>query len=170
MATPNRSRIGIGTMADPGELQASAKTNQGETSMTKLTQHVPFAALAAFAALSAATQGLAQSVPMTSYEIKTSRGTYSGVLVGGNPFSENPGTVTIDAVLVPLVIQIFRPDGTMAIFDPLSADSNCGDKYSAENRFRNSPLVVPRDLTFNGVSVGKVQYIDGFMQIGRAHV
>ena len=114
--------------------------------------------------LVAATRSFAQTVPLTSYEIKTSKGTYSGVLVGGSPFTETPGTVTIDAVLVPLVIQIFRPDGTLATFDPQNADSSCGDKYSAENRFRNSPLVVPSDLTFNGVSVGKVQYIDGFMR------
>lgn len=160
MATPNGSRISIEAIAEPGELRASAKTNKGETSMTKLTQNVLFAALAA---VIAATQGLAQTVPMSSYEIKTSRGTYSGVLVGGNPFL-NPTTTTIDAVLVPLVIQIFRTDGTLATFDPLSADSNCGDTDSAENRFRNSPLVVPSELIFNGVNVGNVQYIDGFMR------
>ncbi len=120
--------------------------------------------MTAFTLLVAATRSYAQSVPLTSYEIKTSRGTYSGVLVGGSPFTANPSTVPIDAVLVPLVIQIFRPDGTVATFDPLNPDSSCGDKYSAENRFRNSPLVVPSDLTFNGVSVGNVQYIDGFMR------
>jgi hypothetical protein len=140
------------------------KPNKGEISMTKLTQHVPFAALAAIAALSVATQGFAQSVPMNHYQIKTTRGTHSGVLVGGSPFIENPGTVSIDAVLIPLIIMIIRQDGTVALFDPMSADSNCGDTDSAESRFRHSPLVVPSDLTFNGVSVGKVQYIDGFMR------
>lgn len=126
-------------------------------------QRNKFVCMTAFTLLFVTTRSFAQTVPMTSYEIKTSRGTYSGVLVGGNPFL-NPTTVTIDAVLVPLIIQIFRPDGTVALFDPMSADSNCGDTYSADNRFRHSPLVVPSDLTFNGVSVGKVQYIDGFMR------
>jgi hypothetical protein len=120
--------------------------------------------MTALTILVAATRSFAQTVPLTNYEIKTSRGTYSGVLVGGSPFTESPSTVTIHAVLVPLVIQIFRTDGTLATFDPLNADSNCGDTYSAESLFRNSPLVVPSDLTFNGVSVGKVQYIDGFMR------
>ena len=120
--------------------------------------------MTAFTLLIAATRSFAQTVPLTSYEIKTSRGTYSGVLVGGSPFSQTPGTVTIDAVLVPLVIQIYRKDGTLATFDPQNADSSCGEKNTAENHFRNSPLVVPSDLTFNGVSVGKVQYIDGFMR------
>lgn len=130
--------------------------------MTK--QIVRFATIAALAALSTATRSFAQSVPMTHYTIKTSRGTYSGVLVGGNPFLVNPSPVTIDAVLVPLIIQIFKPDGTVALFDPMSADSSCGDSDSAEDLFRHSPLVVASDLTFNGVSVGKVQYIDGFMR------
>lgn len=36
--------------------------------------------------------------------------------------------------------------------------------FSAVYRFQNSPLVVPSSLIFNGVSVGKAQYIDGFMR------
>ena len=120
--------------------------------------------LAALTLSFVATRSFAQSVPMTQYTFTNSRGTFSGVLVGGSPFTENPSTVTIDAVLVPLVIQIFKTDGTVAVFDPQNADSSCGDSDSAENRFRHSPLVVPTDLIFNGVNVGKVQYLDGFMQ------
>ncbi len=127
-------------------------------------QLIRFATIAAFAALSIASQSFGQSVPMTHYQITTSRGTYSGVLVGGNPFLVNPSPVTIDAVLVPLIIQIIKTDGTVATFDPLNADASCGDTDSAENRFRHSPLVVPSELIFNGVDVGKVQYIDGFMR------
>jgi hypothetical protein len=96
--------------------------------------------------------------------IKTSRGTYSGMLVGGNPFLENPTKVTIDAVLIPLIVQIIQPNGSVVTFDPTAPDTNCDGGFSVEHRFKNSPLVAPSNLTFNGVSVGKVQYIDGFMR------
>jgi hypothetical protein len=120
--------------------------------------------LTTLAALSVVIPTFAQSVPMADYTITTTRGTYSGKLVGGNPFVANPRPVTIDAVFVPLIIQIIKPDGSIVTFDPLTPDSSCGETYSPENRFRHSPLVVPSDLTFNGVDVGNVQYIDGFMR------
>lgn len=134
-------------------------------------------AIAAFAALSIANQCFAQvtqaealaqsasgaTVPLTKYTIKTTRGTFSGLLVGGNPFLENPSKITIDAVLVPLIISIIKPDGTLVTFDPTEPNP-CDGNVSAEYRFRHSPLVVASDLIFNGVSVGHVQYIDGFMR------
>jgi hypothetical protein len=49
-------------------------------------------------------RSFAQTVPMTSYNIGGSGG-YSGVLVGGNPFGETK-PVTIDAILIPLIIQV----------------------------------------------------------------
>jgi hypothetical protein len=108
------------------------------------------------------TRSFAQTVPMTPYEIKTSRGTYSGVLVGGNPFGPtNP--VTIDAVMIPLIVQIIKKDGTLVTYDPTAAD-DCDNNISVAYSFEHSPLVVASDLWFNGVNVGKAQYIDGFMR------
>jgi hypothetical protein len=115
-----------------------------------------------FTLLAVATRSFAQTVPMSSYEIKTSRGTYSGVLVGGNPtLATKP--VTIDAVLIPLIVQVIRTDGTLVTYDP-TAQNDCDNNVSAAYSFEHSPLVVPSDLKFNGVDVGKAQYIDGFMR------
>jgi hypothetical protein len=102
------------------------------------------------------------TIPMTHYTFTGPRGTFKGVLVGGNPFG-NPNPVTIEAVLIPLIIYIQRSDGTLATFDPTAPDP-CDLKggFSAEYRFQNSPLVVASDLAFNDVNVGTAQYIDGF--------
>jgi hypothetical protein len=108
-----------------------------------------------------ATRGLVAvptgSVPMSSYSFTSSKDgkVYSGVIVGTSPFSA-PAATTISTVVVPLKITI----GT-SVFDPTAANS-CDGGISAVNRFNNSPLVQSVPLTFNGVSVGTTQFIDGF--------
>jgi len=101
------------------------------------------------------------TIPMSHYTFTGPRGAFKGVLVGGNPFG-NPNPVTIDAVFIPLIIYIQRADGTLATFDPTEPDSCDPGGFSAEYRFRHSPLVVASDLAFNTVRVGTAQYIDGF--------
>jgi hypothetical protein len=162
----------------------------------QVTQIVPFAAIAALAALSVVTLSFAQqpassqidpnpavesgiggtidealsqslsgkTIPLTKYTFTGSRGTYSGKLVGGNPFAANPKPVTLDAVFIPLILLISQPDGSVVTFDPTVPDPCDPGGLSAVYRFQNSPLVVASDLTFNNVSVGKAQYIDGFMR------
>jgi len=157
------------------------------------TRIVELAAITAFAAFSVATPSFAQepvspqigsnpgvesrteatiddalfqaksgtTIPMTNYSFSGSRGTYKGVLVGGDPFN-NPQPVTINAVLIPLIFLIFDSNGTLVTFDPTVADS-C-DAGVPTSDFLFSPLGLPTNLTFNGVSVGNAQYIDGFMR------
>jgi hypothetical protein len=104
-----------------------------------------------------------KTIPLTNYSIVASKdGTlYSGVLVGGNPFVGGPRPVTLQAVVVPIVIQIFG--NRNATFDPTKADP-CDSNVSALIRFIASPMVNPMDLTFNGVDVGYYQYVDGYMR------
>jgi hypothetical protein len=54
-------------------------------------------------------------------------------------------------------------DGTIVTLDPTAAD-DCDSNVSATYSFEHSPLVVASDLKFNGVNVGKAQYIDGLMR------
>ena len=104
------------------------------------------------------------TIPMSSYAVAFGKGgAYTGVLVGSDPFAASPGSVTLDAVLIPLVVQIITPNGTLVTFDP-TKKNNCDGGVSALTRFKQSPLVVKSKLTFNGVSVGSHQYIDGFMR------
>jgi hypothetical protein len=109
------------------------------------------------------------TIPMSAYTIEgvgvKGGGSYHGVIVGPSFLDVNPQPVTIQAVFIPLIIEIVSPNGTLTKFDP-TEPNNCDGGYSAEYRFRNSPLVVasPLAATFNGVSVGNLQYINGFMR------
>jgi hypothetical protein len=102
------------------------------------------------------------TIQLSQYSVIGRGGTYKGAIVGGNPFG-NPHPVTIDAVLIPLIIEIIV-NGRIVLFDPTVPDPCDPGNLSAEQRFRFSPLVVPTDLKFNGVDVGTAQYIDGFMR------
>jgi hypothetical protein len=51
------------------------------------------------------------------------------------------------------------------VFDP-TAPNYCGSEggVPAITRIMQSPIVEPGPLTFNGIDVGYVQYVDGFMR------
>jgi hypothetical protein len=105
------------------------------------------------------------TIPMSSHTVTSTKdGTQRKVvLVGANPFAANPTSITVQAVLVPLVVIIQRQDGTTAKFDPTEPNP-CDSGYSAEYRFRHSPLVKPTTITFNGIKIDSVQATDGFMR------
>lgn len=105
------------------------------------------------------------TIPLSRYAVDFNKNAniYTGVLVGANPFGASPHSVTIDAILIPLIVEIITPQGKLVTFDPTKPNS-CDGGFSAEHRFRHSPLVVDSSLTFNGVNVGNVQYINGFMR------
>ena len=104
------------------------------------------------------------TIPMSAYTIEGKDGTfYHGMIVGPSPLDPNPKSVTIHGVLIPLIVEFTSANGAVTKFDP-TEPNNCDGGYSAEYRFRNSPLVVDSPLTFNGVSVGDLQYINGFMR------
>jgi hypothetical protein len=118
------------------------------------------------AALDAVGQSAAGStIPMSVYVEPASKDgkPYFGVLVGGDPQLQGPLPVTIDAVLIPVIVEIISNEGVPTIFDPAQPDS-CDGGVSNVARFRRSPIVRPSELTFNGVHVGKYQYVDGFMR------
>ncbi len=104
-----------------------------------------------------------KTIQMTKYAVQGRGGAYEGVIVGGNPFGK-PEPVTIDAVLIPLIVQFAQPDGKLLTENPTAPDSCDPSGSSAAIRFLFSPVMLPTDLTFNGVSVGNAQYIDGFMR------
>ena len=117
-------------------------------------------------------EALAQSaagatIPVSAYNYWSYKdhSYHKGVLVGGNPFEPPAGTVTVDVVVIPLIITIIADDGTVTTFDP-TAPNSCDDGggRSAVYRVRHSPLVVDTDWTFNGVYVGKAQYINASMR------
>ena len=104
------------------------------------------------------------SIPMSTYSFAATKGSskkpYTGTLTGTSPFASTLSGSTIPVVVVPVVVNI---NGT--IFDP-TAPNYCGSEggVSAITRIMQSPVVVPSSLTFNGVYVGNVQYVDGFVR------
>jgi len=107
---------------------------------------------AAFAALSATT------IPMFTYSITATKdnSTRTGTMVGASPFVTPLTGTKISTVIVPLKITIGA-----SVYDPTAANS-CDGNATTVNRLLGSPLFTNSALTFNGVSVGTTQFIDGF--------
>jgi hypothetical protein len=114
-------------------------------------------------ALNAANAGA--TIPMSLYVEPSSKDgkAYVGLLVGGNPLIRGPFPVTVDAVLIPVIVEIISNKGVLTTFDPTQPDK-CDSDISAVEAFRQSPIVHASDLTFNGVKVGHYQWVDGFMR------
>lgn len=104
------------------------------------------------------------SIPMSPYSFAATKGSarkpYTGTLAGTSPFASTLSGSTIPVVVVPVVMRI---NGT--VFDP-TAPNFCGAEAGipAMTRIMESPIVEPSNLTFNGIDVGYVQYVDGFMR------
>jgi hypothetical protein len=104
------------------------------------------------------------SIPMSTYSFVATKGRskkpYTGTLAGTDPFASTLSGSTIPVVVVPVVVNI---NGT--VFDP-TAPNYCGAEggVDAITRIMQSPIVEPGPLTFNGIDVGSVQYVDGFMR------
>jgi hypothetical protein len=104
------------------------------------------------------------SIPMSTYSFAATKGSakkpYTGTLAGTSPFASTLSGSTIPVVVVPVVVNI---NGT--VFDP-TAPNYCGPEAGipAITRIMQSPIVEPSNLTFNGIDVGYVQYVDGFMR------
>ena len=105
--------------------------------------------------------------------------TYSGVMVGQDPFSSGPfTTTTVDTPIIPLIITtksvafkvskggiLSRIKG-FTTFDPTVADNAC---LSAPNNVPlalavQSPIFQATDFSFGPTSVGTTQYIDAFQR------
>jgi hypothetical protein len=101
------------------------------------------------------------TIPLSSYTITATKNNkrQTGTLAGSSPFASTLTSTTIPVVVVPAVVSIGS-----TFFDPTAANT-CDGGFSAVYRLMNSPLVQPvPNLTFNGINVGNVQYVDGFMR------
>jgi len=95
-----------------------------------------------------------------SYSATSSRNgsTYKGTMVGADPNTSNV-TTTITTQIVPIIFTI---GGTT--FDPTVPDSTCEGGKVPLTLFKQSPIIKKTAFTFNGVNVGKGQYIDAFQR------
>jgi len=120
------------------------------------------------------------ALPLFVYNVTSSRdgNSYTGTMVGLNPFDAASGTANVTTQIVPLIIVtkkigvkinkhgiIGTRNGTIT-FDPTVPDTTC---LSAPNNvpltlFQQSPILQPASFTFGGTSVGDTQYVDAFQR------
>jgi hypothetical protein len=113
--------------------------------------------------LSTGTQGVAPALPLWQYSVVSPRdgNTYSGAIVGGNPFNRGARTTTVQVVLIPVRIAL---TGVVRNFDPTSPDAGC-IPAPAWTLTQQSPLLntVP-NYTMNGVNLGTTTFPDAFQR------
>ncbi len=107
--------------------------------------------------------GTQPSLPLWQYQIVSpiDGNTYSGAIVGGNPFNRGARTTTVQVVLVPIRIAL---TGTVRNFDPTSADAGCLGSTTAFTLSQQSPLFNAASFTMNGVNVGTTNFADAFQR------
>ena len=117
-----------------------------------------------------------------TYTVVSSRdgNTYSGSMVGGNPFppGQNLSTTNIETLVIPVKLvtnSVFfkitnggalnsKPGVT--VFDPTVADDAClkSPNDVPLTVMEQSPIFQPEDFTFGPTDVGTTQYIDAFQR------
>jgi hypothetical protein len=122
----------------------------------------------------------ASSLATFTYNVKSSRdgNSYTGAIVGQNPFSPGFTPTSVSTPIVPLIITTnavatkLNKNGILATvqgsttFDPTTADTSC---LSAPNDvpqtlFQQSPIFQNNKFVFGSTNVGKTQYIDAFQR------
>jgi hypothetical protein len=112
--------------------------------------------------------GPAPALPIWKYSVTspTDSNTYTGYMVGVNPFNRGARTTTIPVILIPVIVNFHNTtSGFTTTFDPTShPDAGCTGNQTAFSLVQNSPIFQNNPWTMNGASVGNTQYIDAFQR------
>jgi len=130
--------------------------------------------------LNPAAASAASSLATFAYTITSSRdgNTYSGVMVGQDPFSSSFTPTVVTTPVIPLIITtnsvatkvssggILATTKGTTTFDPTRADNTC---LSAPNDvpvtlMQQSPIFQAANFKFGHTFVGKTQYVDAFQR------
>jgi hypothetical protein len=115
-----------------------------------------------------------------TYTVTSSRdgNSYSGAMVGKNPFGSDLSTTTVNTVVIPVILTtnsiatkitngsvITTKPGT-TVFDPTAADNSC---LSSPNNvpvtlMSQSPIFQSEPFQFGPTAIGTTQYIDAFQR------
>ena len=115
-----------------------------------------------------------------NYTVVSSRdgNTYSGSMVGQDPFGSNFATTSIDTPIIPVIlitntIAVASPNGKIlttkpgvTVFDPTVADDACltSPNDVPVTLMVQSPIFQPNAFTFGPTAVGDTQYLDAFQR------
>jgi hypothetical protein len=142
------------------------------TMVRSVTTTSPTPLVSAAAGASYGTGGL----PLWTYDVRSPRDGqfHKGTMVGTNPFT-NPGSVSVAAHIVPVVLHIHSvataidPNTGLITTEPgdvwvnpAARDNVClkAPNNVPANLLRQSPIFQPVDFSFGGTPIGKTQYID----------
>lgn len=115
-----------------------------------------------------------------NYTVVSSRdgNTYSGSMVGQDPFGSNFSTTTINTLIIPVIlitntIAVASPNGKIlttkpgvTVFDPTVADDAClkSPNDVPLTLMEQSPIFQSESFTFGPTPVGTTQYLDAFQR------
>jgi hypothetical protein len=115
-----------------------------------------------------------------TYTVVSSRdgNTYSGSMVGQDPFGANFTTTSINTVVIPVIlitntIAVASPNGKIlttkpgvTVFDPTAADDACltSPNDVPLTLMEQSPIFQSNAFVFGGTAVGDTQYLDAFQR------
>jgi hypothetical protein len=107
-------------------------------------------------------------LPIWHYDVVSplNGASYSGYMVGTDPFLRGARTTTIPVILVPFIVQFTNiSTGFTTTFDPSTTpDAGCTAGQTAMSLVENSPIFQNYHWTLNGVDVGVTQYLDAFQR------
>lgn len=110
----------------------------------------------------------APGLPIWHYDVVSpvNGASYSGYIVGTDPFLRGARTTSIPVILVPFIVQFTNTStGFTTTFDPSTApDAGCTAGQTAMSLVENSPIFQNYPWTLNGVDVGMTQYLDAFQR------
>ena len=120
------------------------------------------------------------SLTTFTYTTTSSRdgNTYTGAMVGQDPFSTGFSPTNVTTPIVPLIITTnavairLNKNGYLAevkgstTFDPTSPDNTClaAPNNVPETLFQQSPIFQNSDFVFGSTDVGSTQYVDAFQR------
>ncbi|MFO1417074.1 MAG: hypothetical protein U1E83_00250 [Methylotetracoccus sp.] len=106
----------------------------------------------------------ASTVPFWTYSVtpKVDGKTYTGRIVGTNPFRKGAGTTSIPTELIPIIIKISDSNGTI-VYDPSKPDQSCAGGVPS-TLAAQSPIFTDHPFVFGGNDMGNTQYVDAFQR------
>jgi len=115
-----------------------------------------------------------------TYTVTSSRdgNTYTGAMVGQDPFGSDFSTTNIDTLIIPVIlitntIAVASPNGKIlttkpgvTVFDPTTADDVCltSPNDVPVNLMVQSPIFQSATFNFGPTAVGTTQYLDAFQR------
>jgi hypothetical protein len=164
-----------------GQEQQKAKPQLRIQHATKNSQHAD-AAEAEKNRVAAGSSSKTPALPLFTYSVDSDRdgNTYTGVMVGADPFSKHgEKDVSVKTFIVPIVVTLntvgvstdfntgdFATAPGVTVLDPTANDNSC---LAAPNNnplklFQHTPMFDNYDISVGGVDMGHTQYIDAFQR------